>query len=309
VKAPAHAERAEAPAHGRLAAVWAVAKQTYQEFSKDNGTLMAAAVAFYILLSLVPMVLVALAIFGYVLGNAHAHHQVMQFVHQFLPSQDPRKDIVAGAIEAVQQARSTIGLIGLVSLLLTALGGFQTLETAINVQWRAPNRNFVWSKVFSLLMLLVVGGLLVLSLGITAGVEFASKLPPLRWMEGKWVAQTVGYVLPVFISGLMFTAVYKLFPNRRVPWKPAAIAGFVTALLWEAFKLSYTLYSTHSDLGKTYGTMASFVGLVVWIYYSCALIMLGSELTWVLAGCPDEAGNGETKGNGEMRKRGSGEMR
>src|SRR5262249_26293623 len=130
-EAPVRTDQARAGTQGRLAALWAVVKQTYQEFSEDNGTLMAAAVAFYILLSLVPIVLLALSIFGYVLGNAHAHHQVMLFVHQFLPARDPREDVLAGAIEAVQRARSTIGLIGLVSLLLTALGGFQTLETAI----------------------------------------------------------------------------------------------------------------------------------------------------------------------------------
>ena len=61
----------------------------------------------------------------------------------------------------------------------------------------------------------------------------------------------------------------------------------MTAVLWEAFKIAYTVYSAHVDPGKTYGTMGSFVGLIVWIYYSCTLMLLGSELTWVLEGCPE----------------------
>src|SRR5436190_932083 len=83
--------------------------------------MMAASVAFYILLSLVPMVLVALAIFGYAMGNTHAHHAVMDFVGRFFPAQ---KDMLDPVIQAVQKAKGKIGIVGLGSLALTATGGF-----------------------------------------------------------------------------------------------------------------------------------------------------------------------------------------
>jgi len=189
---------------------------------------MAAAVAFYLILSLVPLVLVALAIFGYVLGDGHAFKEVMRFVSEFFPAQ---RQMLEGVITKVRDARGTLGTVGLASLALTATGGFATLETAINIQWRAKSRNFIWNKVFAFLMMLVIGGLMVLSLGITWVIQWAGKIPGLQWLEYNLVAQILGYVLPILISGLMFTFVYKLFPNAKVAWKPALTAGFVTAVL------------------------------------------------------------------------------
>jgi len=224
------------------------------------------------------------AIFGYAMGNAQAHHAVMEFAHRFFPAQTNamKPDLLESAIGKVQEIRGTLSLVGLGSLLLTATGGFATLESAINIEWDAPSRNFIWSKVFSFLMMLVVGVLLVLSLGITSVLAWAGKIPGLQWIAQSWVVQATGYVLSILTSGVMFTAVYKLFPNTKVEWKPALVAGFATALLWELFKIGYSLYNSHVNQDATYGTLGGFVGLVLWIYYSSALVLLGSELAWVL---------------------------
>lgn len=260
---------------------WALARSVFREFGEGNGSLMAASVAFYLLLSLIPLVLVAIAIFGYVMGNVRAEASLFTFLQSYIPGQG---EVVRGAIDKVREARGAIGGIGLVSLLFTATGGFATLETAVNVQWEVKNRNFVWAKVFSFLMMLLVGVLFVLSFGITETVSWAGRIPALHWLAQNWLLRVVGFVLPIGISALMFGFIYKLFPNVHVSWRSALASGVVTAVLWELFKIGYALYSKRTDQSLTYGTLGSFVGLIMWIYYSSTLILLGSELTRLLEG-------------------------
>jgi membrane protein len=263
----------------------AIARQVFREYSADNGSLMAAAVAFYLLLSLIPLVLVGIAILGWVLGDVQAQKQVLQFLKGYFPAQF---DLLRGLVLEVKQQRGTIGLVGVGTLLLTATGGFATLETAVNVAWGKPNRSFLMNKLFSLAMLFLIGTLLVLSLGVTTVLQWAGSFPSLAWLASSVVLQVVGYALSIAITTVMFTFIYKFFPNVRCPWKPALISGFLTAVLWETFKQAYTWYSTSQwgDQSATYGAAAGFVGLVVWIYYSTSLVLLGAELTWVLSGCP-----------------------
>jgi len=265
-----------------------IAKRTFKEFGNDNGTLMGAAMAFYILLSLVPLVLVGVAIFGHFMNSDRSYDAVMNFVRDFFPAQ---KEMLAGAIQSIRENRGPIGGIGLVGLILTASGGFATMETAINIAWGAPNRNMIWNKVFALLMMLLIGALLILSIGVTTAINWAAEIPPLKWMAANGVVRVLGYLVSFGISGVMFTAIYKLFPNLKTEWKPSLIAGFITAFLWEVFKIGYTWYSA-SKFGNqeaSQGTMGSFVGLIMWIYYSSALVLLGAELSWVLHGCPGKS--------------------
>jgi membrane protein len=267
---------------------WAIAKQVFQEFGRDHGTLMAAAVTFYLMLSIVPLIVVGVSIFGYVMSDEQARSTVLQFATQYLPEQ---RELLVNSLDAVQEARGTIGLIGLATLLLTASGGFATLETAINAIWKVENRSFLMNKLYAFLMLLLIGSLAVASVAITTVLSWAESIPGLGWLSSSWVGMVLGPLLSLTISGVMFSLIYKLLPNVHVEWKPALIAGFITAVLWEAFKYAYTWYTSSSfqgDQAATYGVLAGFVGLLFWIYYSSALVLLGSELTWVLAGRPGE---------------------
>lgn len=285
--------RTEASATGNQAAsetgvphgIFAIAKRTFQEFGKDNGTLMGAAVAFYLLLSLVPLALVGIAILGWVLGDRQAETQVFSFLKSYFPAQFT---MLKGLVLQVKEARGTIGLVGIGTLLLTASGGFTTLETAINVTWNAPKRNFIISKLFALGMMMLIGTLLVLSLGVTAIVNWAGHIAALGWLAHSVVAHVLAFLISIAVTTAMFTFIYKFFPNMKSRWKPALLSGFITAVLWEIFKQGYAWFSTSrwGDRSATYGAAAGFVGLVVWIFYSTSLVLLGAELTWILNGCP-----------------------
>jgi len=237
-------------------------------------------------------VLVGIGIFGYFMSDPDAQSKVLDFTSRFMPG---RSGILNDMVVSAKEARETLAGIGLIALLFTALGGFTALENAINVTWGTPNRNFLLSKLFALAMFVLIGALLILTIGISSAVTWARTMPGASWLGDSWVAAVFGFTVPVLISSAMFTLIYKFFPNRKVDWKPALISGAVTAVLWEAFKIGYQWYSS-SKFGNqeaTYGVAAGFVGLILWIYYSSSLVLLGSELTWVLQGCPTGDGKAE----------------
>jgi len=268
--------------------LWPIAKTVFQEFGKDHGTLMAASVAFYLLISLVPLVLVGIAIFGFFMTDPEAQSKVLDFAAGFTPG---RSDLLTDMVISAKDARQELAGLGLIALLLTALGGISSLETAVNITWGSPDRHFLISKLFALGMFLLIGSLLVLTIGLSSAVAWARSVPGGSWLSNSWVGSTWALILPVLISSAMFTTIFKFFPNCKVDWKPAIISGLITATLWEGLKHAYQWYSESqfSNQEASYGVAAGFVGLVVWIYYSSSLVLLGSELTWVLQGCPGRA--------------------
>lgn len=259
---------------------WPIAKRVFREFGRDNGTLMAAAVAFYLLLSVIPLMLVGVSLLGFFLNPDRAADQAFQFLNQFIPV---GKGTVRGAISAVIEVRGSLGIVGLLGTAVTSIGGFATLENAINVLWNRPNRSFLMNKVMAFAMMVVVGMLFLLTMGVSSAIGVAARVPGLMWLSSGWAGLLLGVALPLFLSSLMFAVMYRFYPNGPVGWRSPLIAGLVTAVLWEAFKHGYAFYAARDQ--SPYGI---FVGLVMWIFYSTSLILLGSELTWVLEGCPGQ---------------------
>ncbi len=271
--------------------VWDSLKCVYGEFGRDNGPLMAAAVAFYGLLSFVPLVLVAVwALATWQGDSALAQDRVFTFLDRMLPVE---RQTLRTLVQDILEQRGAIGLTGLGGLLLTSIGGFSTLESAINVIWSTPRRNVLMNKVFALAMLLVLGALLLASIVFSAAVQWAGALPFLGWLNRTEIVALLGPVISIALSAAMFILIYKWFPNRAIAWRPAVISGLIVAVLWEATKTIYAFYTAKfANFGAAYGAMGGFVGLILWIYYSSVLLLLGAEFSWLLAGGHE----GETKG-------------
>lgn len=300
VEKPARPERTDPKATAGAQPVptspWEVTKMVFKEFGRDSGSLMAAAVAFYLLLSVIPMVLLGAAIVGYMIHNpARAIDQTFRFLNQFLPI---GKQTVRPLIEGLIRQRGSLSLAGAVGLALTATGGFATLENAINGMWNRPNRNFIMNKLYAFLMMLVIGALFALSMGSTFLVGLAARSSSLHWLANGWLKPLVAVLMPLVSSTLMFAVIYRFYPNGRSGWRQSLIAGVITAALWEIFKWGYGIYASRDS--SPYGIV---IGLVTWIYYSCTLILLGSELTWILEGCPDREGKEQVHAQRNRQRR------
>jgi membrane protein len=274
--------RTRTPGHPRpwWQAVWDVARSAYEEFSRDNGGLMAAAISFYVLLSVVPTLLVAIAVAGYVLGSSHeGMRYVLDFTNRLLPTSSK---LIADLLDQVVKARGTIGGVGLLSLVWSSLQGMVTLESAINLAWGTRPRNWLASRLFSLAMLVVVGVLFLTTVAITSAQTALSELEAFGWMAESWPTAVSGMLLSLFVSTVMFAVIYRYFPTHGSRWRAAMEAGVLVAVVWELIKLAYAWYVTKvAHFDTVYGPLGSLVGLVLWVYYSCFLLVFGAEVAWL----------------------------
>lgn len=261
-------------------AVWNLARRAYEEFNRDNGPLMAASISFYLLLSLVPMLLVAVAFAGYVFHSSSAGMRyVVDFTARLLPT---ATDLVRDLLAEVVRARGTLGGIGLLSLVWASMQGMTTLDTAINITWGTPPRNWLSGRLFSLAMLLVVGALFVTTVGITSFQTALSEMSYFGWLSESWTVAISSSLVSLLVSSVMFAVIYRYFPTRGSNWRVALQAGLMVAVAWEVIKVGYTWYMANfADYKSVYGPLGGMVGLVIWVYYSSFLLVLGSEIAWL----------------------------
>jgi membrane protein len=260
-----------------------------RKYSEDRGPLIAAAVSFFALLSLIPLVLLGVWGLGQFLSSAEAFHHVIDYLEDYLPGSS---DIAEPYIAALVKSHRTFGWLGIVGLIWSGSQAFVILELAINLTLRLPERrSFLESRLLGIAMIFFAGGLLVLSLVITSTVStiqnYNYSLPWGHWSPGQipLVWSVIGAVVPVLLTILSFSVVYRIAPNTRVPWRSALIAGTAAGLLWEAAKHAFTDYLPSllsRGYQQLYGSIAGLIAVVFWIYYSSVILVLGAELVSVL---------------------------
>jgi membrane protein len=248
---------------------------------------MAAAVSFWELLSIAPTILLAVSVFGYFVGSSDAaFRQVMSYARTLLSGE---VDAFRDAMLTVVESRGPVGGYGLLLLAWTGTLWIVTLESAINAQWGLPSRGFFASRLLALVLFVLVALLFLVSTAATTllaamtrwripGIGFRLERIPFLW-------QFAGHLVPVVLSILMFVLLYGLLPNTRVASRAVWIGALVVGTAWEAAKLGYAWYlARFAPYGAVYGPLGAVAGLVLWIYYSSVLALLGSELVRVLQG-------------------------
>lgn len=269
--------------------IWETIKETASDWSDDNASRLAAALAYYSLLSLAPLLVIAVAVAGFFLGDEAARGQVVGELAAIVGVQaaESIQTVVANAKSPEAGLWGTIA--GVVTLFLGASGVFGELQASLNTVWEVkPKPGLgVWGQVkirfFSFSMVLGVAFLLLISLVLSAavsaiGATFSRVLP-----GGEAVWQLVnGLVSLVVISGL-FAVIFKLVPDAKVEWRDVWVGGAVTAVLFTIGKSLLGLYLGKAAVGSAYGAAGSIIALVVWVYYATQIFLLGAEFTQVQA--------------------------
>jgi membrane protein len=249
---------------------------------------LGAALAFYTLLSLTPLLLVVISIVGLVFGRISAEHQIVQQIRLLVGSQ------AAGASEALLKgARNTTHgviatVIGSVTLLFGASGVLIELRDALNTIWEVPSvplsgvkkvMSFAKERLFSFAIVLSIGFLLVVSLAISAWIAALGALSSALLPAPEMALQVLNALISfVVITGLC-AAIYKLLPDVVIQWRDVILGGIATSLLFTVGKLVLALYLGKASFASTYGAFASVVVLVLWVYYSGQIFFFGAELT------------------------------
>jgi membrane protein len=272
-----------------LESVWTVAKQTASDWLDDDASRLAASLAFYTLLSLAPLVIIAVAVAGMVLGPEAARGQIAAELSSVV-GRDAATGIQSVVASAQSKASGTVGtIIGVVTLFVGASGVFGELQFALNSIWevRARPGRGLWGEVkdrfFSFTMVLGVAFLLLVSLLLSAllsaiGHSFSSRLPG---GELVWQICNFGFSLAM-ITGL-FALIFKYVPDVEIAWADVWAGAGVTALLFTIGKSLLGIYLGKASIGSSYGAAGSLVVLVVWVYYSAQILFLGAEFTQVQA--------------------------
>lgn len=258
--------------------IWRYGKRIADAYQRHNGPMMAAALAFYGVLSLVPLLTLGLTLLALFLGDSNgAHEQLRRRIFDIFPISG---SIVYEAILSIQRQSGLLGILSLIGLLFTASTLFANLEAALNVIWEVRNaRAWLHLRLRAVAVTLLTLLLLSLSIGTSVLITYALKMPQLFGSIGPW-HQIPGHLLSALFSVLMFTLVYRLIPACPVAYRHALRGGAAAGIVWEAAKLLFTLYlSNFGAYDRVYGSLGGIVILLVYCYYSAKILLMGAEMT------------------------------
>jgi membrane protein len=274
-------------ASSRTAAVLGLLKETFSKWSGDSAPRMAAALAYYTAFSMAPLLIVAIAIAGLVLGHEAAQGKIVEQIGGLVGRQSATaiQGMIAGAQRPAKGVIASV--IGIVTLIAGATGVLSELKSALNTIWQTREQNdvkeIVKKNALFLGMLLGIGFLLTVSLLVSAGVaglgKFLSGLLP----APELLLQAVNFVLSVGVVTILFAAMYRFLPNTRVEWHDVWVGSIVTSLLFEIGKLGLGLYIGKSTVASSYGAAGAILVLLLWVYYSGLIFYFGAEFTEVYA--------------------------
>lgn len=265
-------------------------KDTFDSWNKDHAQRLGAALAYYTMFSLGPLLIIVIAIAGLVFGPAAARNQIVGQVQGLVGPQGA--EFIQSAIQGANRPSASIiaTIIGIVTLLLGALGVFGQLQDALNAIWGVtpkPNRGLIrgiiQDRLLSFTMVLGTGFLLlvslVLSTVLTAAVKYFGELIPFS----ATVLEGINFFVSFVVITLLFAFIFKYLPDAEVTWKDVWIAALFTSLLFVIGKFLLGLYLGNSTIGSTYGAAGSVIVVLVWIYYSAQILFFGAEFSKVFA--------------------------
>jgi membrane protein len=272
-----------------LKAIWALIRESASSWSQVNAPRLGAALAFYTMLSIAPLLVISIAIAGLVFGDQAAHGQIMYQIEGVVGPQSAGalQDLLAHAAKPAAGVPATIA--GVFMLLFGASGVFGELRDSLNLVWGAKSSSgsgligMIKYRFVSFAMVLGIGFLLLVSLLLSAAIAAAGQFFG-SYLPVSEAALQLGNMAFSFLAvTVLFALLYKLVPDVEIEWRDVAIGAAVTSLLFSIGKLLIGLYLGKAGVGSTYGAAGSFAVFIIWVYYSAQIFFLGAQFTHVFA--------------------------
>jgi membrane protein len=267
--------------------LWLIAKEAAASWSNHKDSRQGAALAYYSVFSLGPIIVIAIAVAGFFFGSEAVTGQVAGSIKDLL-GETGAKAVQAMLADAGRPREGTIAsLLGLGALLFAAIGVVVQLKDALNTVWeieRTPGPgmwHFIRSYVVSLAAVLTLGFLLLASLMVTAGLAAFSKYAAPHVAE--WLLHLISSLVSVAVIALLFAMMFKWLPDAAVDWYDVWLGAVLTALLFEIGKSAIAFYIGKQGLESTYGAAASIIVVLIWVYYTSQIILMGAEVTHAFA--------------------------
>ena len=269
---------------------WPLIKAAVKAWIDDYAPSMGAALSYYTLFSLAPVLLIVISVAGLIFGAEAARGEIFGQLRGLMGTDAAKavEDILTSVNKPTEGITATV--IGLVLLFIGATTVFGELQDALDRIWRAPERDktsgwwgLIRARLLSFGMILGIAFLLIVSLVLSAAVAAFG-----RWWSGAFegwelLAQVVNIVVGYVVTTLAFAMIYKIMPRVKIRWHDVWLGAAVTALLFTVGRFLIGLYVGKSGIASGFGAAGSLIIILVWVYYSAQIFLLGAEFTWVYA--------------------------
>jgi membrane protein len=289
--------------------MWKLLKESVLSFISDQALSRGAAIAFYTVTSIAPILLIVIAIAGLAFGREAAQGAIISQLGGLMGQQTAQVLQTAVANASGKTAGTLATIIGIVTLIATASGMFGEMQSALNAIWKAQPEGTTVSRLIraraaSLGLVATLGFLLVVSLAVSAALTaFGERLNAVLPF-GEVIMIVLNTVISFVLLSVLFAAIYKVLPDRHLEWRDVLVGAAVTAIMFVIGKSLIGWYIGSSAVGSTYGAAGALIVLLLWVYYSVQIFLLGAEFTKAFA---NRYGSKRARpvrdGQGELRPR------
>jgi membrane protein len=273
----------------RIRDMWGLTRESVSAWSSDHAPSMGAALAFYTIFSIAPMLIIVIAVAGLVFGEEAAQAELLSRIAS--TTGEEAAVAVRGILrEATRPGRGLVAMMfGIAAMVVGATTVFTELQSALNRVWQVPDPpsggiwRTIWSRIVALVLVLAVAGLL---LGLVAVSTVITILGD-AWTAylGGWdiALRMIDLVVSFAVLTLLFALIYRFVPRADIAWSDVWLGAAVTAVLFIIGRYLIGLYLGTAGIGSSFGAAGSLVVLLMWVYYSSLIFLLGAEFTWVYA--------------------------
>jgi len=269
---------------------WGLVRRTIGAWLDDYAPSMGAALAYYTIFSIAPLLLIVIAVTGWFFGAEAARGEILAQLEGLMGRDGAMmiEGLIKSANDPAKSAWATVT--GVVLLLIGATTVFGELQDALDRIWRAPVKvnsggifKLVQTRLLAFGMIFGISFLLMVSLIVSAGLSALGKWWAPLFAGWEVVAQLVNFFASFALITALFALIYKFMPRVRVAWRDVWFGAAFTSLLFTIGKLLIGLYIGKSGVASVFGAAGSLVVLLLWVYYSAQIFLLGAEYTWVYA--------------------------
>ena len=270
--------------------IYHLAKKAVEAWFDDYAASMGAAIAYYTVFSIAPLLIIVIAVAGAVFGRDAVEGQIVGQIAGLIGMETAMgvQGLIRNASRPVSGTLATI--ISVVLLLIGSTSVFAELQAALDRIWRVPvaTRRAGWwitlrARLLSFGLILGLAFLMMASLVVSAAVAAFAKWAQDMIPAAEMLLQGINIAISLSISSLLFAMIYKFMPQASIAWRDVWVGAVITAVLFEVGKIGISLYLGKSGMTSAYAAAGSMVVLLIWVYYSAQIFLLGAEFTWVLA--------------------------
>jgi len=280
---------ASARRHSHTTAPWPLIKCAVSHWSGDQAATIGAALAFYCAFSIAPLLVILLTVTGWIVGAEAAYGGLSSQLTALFGK--ATSGVLLHAVRSSQTADGTVAtIVSAFTLLLGATTVFNALEAALEQIWGARDlvpkgwRGWIRTRILSFGLILAVGFLLLVSLSLTTALTALREAIGRRFTEFVALAGIIDFVISVGLVTGLIALIYRYMPARRMQWRPILWGALVTALLFHLGRWGIAWYLGRSTQPTAFGAAASFAAMLLWLYYSAQIFLLGAEFTACFGG-------------------------